>query len=944
MMGDLKCIDVEKITQTRSDVQDCRNRGFSSVSNEDTVSSPASEGGLRKEKRAIGHKKKLFFRRSGLNTNAHNQRHGNNTTPTSQGRVTKQIVGGTPLLDDAANEVENITTKGKKEKKLRKAKRKHSQRPASHNSFDQVVPAVVLSGDLEEVASISSDMSYVDTLASCGHQSDLEQISIPHVRKYRMSLSDPVFLFNSEDASPATSDWLCYGDEIRLRCYSAFVKNWSYLGYSGRSVQRRNAKAVGKGDLFMLPPAPKSRVFHESAFKLIDPLGEREDGEPLHYGDVLTLSDERGMVWNNKSGRLHGLLGPSTYGYGGQMHMTFSPKMETEEGTGCKRGEGEEEVEDSSPSDAKDGKVMGGRVRYGDSFLVYAKKLRENKSGIIRSAVTHRVRKKYGVHCGAFLRSDGKGIPLLFSVHRAPPRISVVTIYGQGPSGEQTDKYYNVPWEQELELNIPCGLPGVNCLLTPTVTPKSLHKHHDTESMNTAQNKKPFLYDRAWLLPPPSTNVICVTLSNGGKVMLELQDLMDVGAVDKYRWFNVTDCSEEFRLRVHVHCLDAGDGKKGAAIWTFFIAALIASIISTALKALLIFCSSAQFWSMVGEISLSGKAMWLSLEIASVCVSMLLASSLKDLMEKKKGGLSFTVVHGSSSHCYVASFIKCENGRAEDAPPDDEGLESRIPPTFMEAENGDLEKAEKRWKATLIWRRHIAADDALTTPHYKFDICKRFYPSAFHGFDKTGAIVYYERLGGIDIEGLKAQGVTQELLGWHYMWQMEYLWTKISPSYDGRVTIILDMKGVHVSDIKREVSNFIRATVSMLERHYPARSDCIIIVNVPWWFDVIWKLVKPLLSEGTRRKINPCDKSRVQGALLKIVDEDQLPKEYGGSSTHEFYQHPMEMDMRQHVLKIISKNGLREIDEIAMKCNVQQSKCDQQSPMLNKQRAVSTPT
>ncbi len=935
-MGDLKCIGVEEITQTRSEVEDCRNRSSSLLSNEDAVSSPASERGLRKEERATGHKKKLFFRGSELNPNAHNQRHRNNKTPTSQGRVTKRIAGGTPLLDDAPNEVENITTKQKKEKKLRKAQRKNSRHPTSCNGFDQMVPVAVLSSDLEEVASIASDLSGFDTSASYGHRSE-EQTSIPHLHKYRGSLSDNVLLFDSSDASPTAPDWLCYGDEIRLRCYSAFEKNWSYLGYSGRSVQKRNAKAVGKGDLFMLPPVPKSRDFHESAFKLFDPLGEREDGEPLHYGDVLTFSDERGMVWNNKSGRLHGLLGPSTYGYGGQMHITFSPKMETEEGTGCKRGE---EVEDSNPSD---GKVINGRVRYGDNFLVYAKKLREKKSGIIRSAVTQRRRKKYGVDCGVFLRSDGKGIPLLFCVHRAPPRISIVTIYGQGPSGSQTETYYNVPWEQELELNIPCGLPGVNSLIPPIVTPKSMHKHHDTESINAAQNKKPLLYDHGWLLPPPSSNVICVTFSNGGKVMLELQDLMDVGTVDKYRWFNVTDCIEEFRLKVHIHCLDAGDGNKGAAIWTFFIAALVASIILTALKALLIFCSSAHYRSMVGEISLSGKAIWLSLEIASMCVSMLLASSLKDLMEKKKDGLSFTVMNGSSSHCYVVSFIKCENGRAEDISPDDEGLESRIPPTFMEAESGDLEKAEKRWKATMVWRRHVSADDALTTPHYKFDICKRFYPSAFHGLDKTGAVVYYERLGGIDIESLKAQGVTQELLGWHYMWQMEYLWMKISPSYDGRVTIILDMKGVRIGDIKGEASKFLRATVSMLERHYPARSDCINIINVPWWFDVIWKLVKPLLSEETRRKINPYDKSCVQDALLKIVDEDQLPKEYGGSCTYEFCQHPMEMDMRQHVLKIISKNGLRKIDEITTKCNVQQSKCDQQSPMHNKQREVSTP-
>ncbi len=935
MMGGLKPIDVIGIT-TRSEEDSSGYR--------DEPSSPASDRGPNK-KATPGNKKKSFFRRSGLNPNAHNHRHGNNKIPSRQGGMATKIES-LPFLDDADNEVENITSASRKEEtKLRRRQRGSLQRRQRgsrspqrllRNGCDRMVPAAVLSRGCEEITNIMSETSEVDTPTFCDIRFDQEQMPslVPWLKESSTSDSGAI------SGNPPTSDWVCYGDEIRLRCYSAFEKKWSYLGYVRRSGLKRNAKALGKGDLFMLPPAPKSSVFHEAAFKLIDPLGEREDGEPFHYGDVLTLSDERGMVWNNKSGRLHGLLGPSIYGYGGQMHMTFSPEMQAEEGAaGYKRGgEGEggreEEVEDTnSYFNVRDGKgrenrAKGECVLYGDSFLIYAKKLRANKSGITRSAVTHQPWKKHGRCYGAYIRSDGKGIPLQFCVHRAPPHITAVAVYGQGPCGDQTGTYYNVPWEQELELNIPCGLPDVSSLLPPIVTPKS--KHDDSESMPAAaQNNKPFLCDHGWLLPPPSSNVIRITLSNGGEVLLELQDLMVVGTVDKYRWFNVTDSTQDFRLKAHIQCLDAGEGQKGA-IWTYLIAALIASLVSTALKAFFIFSSSARIWSMVGEITLNGKALWLSLEIASVCVSMLLASLLKGLMDKKKDGLSFTVVHRSSSHCYLVSFIKCESGRAEDASPDDEDIKSRIPPTFMEAEKGNFENAEKRWHETLAWRRSVCADDALTTPHYTFDICKRFYPSAFHGTDKTGAVVYYEHLGKIDIEGLKAQGVTPELLGWHYVWQMEYLWTKISPSYDGRVTIILDMKGVHVGDIKGEVSNFIRATVSMLERHYPARSDCIFILNVPWWFDMIWKLVKPLLSAGTRKKIFPREKSRVRDALLEAVDEDQLPQEYGGRSLHELFEHPMEINMRQHVLKVISKNGTRQIDEINVsKCTTFQQKYDQ---------------
>lgn len=56
------------------------------------------------------------------------------------------------------------------------------------------------------------------------------------------------------------------------------------------------------------------KVFHESCFKVVDPQAEKEDGEVLGFGDEISLVDDRGMVWNNKDGRLHGRLGPSLVG------------------------------------------------------------------------------------------------------------------------------------------------------------------------------------------------------------------------------------------------------------------------------------------------------------------------------------------------------------------------------------------------------------------------------------------------------------------------------------------------------------------------------------------------------------------------------------------------------------------------------------------------------
>lgn len=71
--------------------------------------------------------------------------------------------------------------------------------------------------------------------------------------------------------------------------------------------------------------------------------------------------------------------------------------------------------------------------------------------------------------------------------------------------------------------------------------------------------------------------------------------------------------------------------------------------------------------------------------------------------------------------------------------------------------------------------------------------------------------------------------------------------------------------------------------------NYPEKTDTYYIVNVPYIFSACWKVVKPLLQERTRRKVQV-----LQGCgrdeLLKIMDYASLPhfcrREGSGSSHH----------------------------------------------------------
>ncbi|EXB51017.1 hypothetical protein L484_023719 [Morus notabilis] len=103
----------------------------------------------------------------------------------------------------------------------------------------------------------------------------------------------------------------------------------------------------------------------------------------------------------------------------------------------------------------------------------------------------------------------------------------------------------------------------------------------------------------------------------------------------------------------------------------------------------------------------------------------------------------------------------------------------------------------------------------------------------------------------------------------------------------GTCVKVLDMTGLKLSALNQIKLLTVISTIDDL--NYPEKTDTYYIVNVPYIFSACWKVVKPLLQERTRRKIQV-----LQGCgrdeLLKIMDYASLPhfckKEGSGSSRH----------------------------------------------------------
>ncbi|XP_065862708.1 phosphatidylinositol/phosphatidylcholine transfer protein SFH9-like [Euphorbia lathyris] len=211
---------------------------------------------------------------------------------------------------------------------------------------------------------------------------------------------------------------------------------------------------------------------------------------------------------------------------------------------------------------------------------------------------------------------------------------------------------------------------------------------------------------------------------------------------------------------------------------------------------------------------------------------------------------------------------------------------------FLKAREWNVIKAHKMLVDCLEWRIQNEIDNILAKPIIPSDLYRAIRDSQLVG------------LSGYSREGLPVIAIGAGLSVFdkasvHYYVQShiqmnEYRDRVMLPSatkkYGRHISTclkVLDMTGLKLSALNQIK---LLTTVSAVDDlNYPEKTETYYIVNAPYIFSACWKVVKPLLQERTRRKIQV-----LQGCgrdeLLKIMDYSSLPhfcrKEGSGSSRH----------------------------------------------------------
>lgn len=211
---------------------------------------------------------------------------------------------------------------------------------------------------------------------------------------------------------------------------------------------------------------------------------------------------------------------------------------------------------------------------------------------------------------------------------------------------------------------------------------------------------------------------------------------------------------------------------------------------------------------------------------------------------------------------------------------------------FLKAREWNVAKAHKMLVDCLHWRVQNGIDNILSKPIIPIDLYRAVRDShlqGFSGYTKQGLPVIAIGLGLSTFDKASVNYYVQS-----HIQLNEYRDRVVLPSatkkhgrHIGTCLKILDMTGLKLSALNN--IKLLTAISTIDDLNYPEKTDTYYIVNAPYIFSACWKVVKPLLQERTRRKIQV-----LQGCgrdeLLKIMDYGSLPhfcrREGSGSSKH----------------------------------------------------------
>ncbi|KAG8195975.1 hypothetical protein JTE90_028949 [Oedothorax gibbosus] len=209
---------------------------------------------------------------------------------------------------------------------------------------------------------------------------------------------------------------------------------------------------------------------------------------------------------------------------------------------------------------------------------------------------------------------------------------------------------------------------------------------------------------------------------------------------------------------------------------------------------------------------------------------------------------------------------------------------------FLRARDFNVDLAEAMLRNHLTWRKTFQVDSILTS-YVPDEVPVKYIPIARMGFDKDGCPVIYFAFGNMDGKGiLKCVTKNSCVKSVVKLFEEDLVAMKNQSIKLGKPiehwSYILNFedynfsKATHKGTIEALISLFV-----IYESNYPERLKGAYIINASIYFNMIFQIIKPLLSGTTLKKVRIYGKDGWQEDVSKLMHPQDLPAFLGGKKT-----------------------------------------------------------
>jgi len=207
------------------------------------------------------------------------------------------------------------------------------------------------------------------------------------------------------------------------------------------------------------------------------------------------------------------------------------------------------------------------------------------------------------------------------------------------------------------------------------------------------------------------------------------------------------------------------------------------------------------------------------------------------------------------------------------------------------------------------WKQDHDFDTILTREPPMAQLFDLIVPYSLSGYAKNGEPLYIEKTGAVATSYVHL--VDTDTFIMNHVRGVERMREKMRANSAklGRrvesVTSIIDLSGLSIGH--RNAIHLLQAAAVFDMMYCPGLIGNVFVLNLPWFAPGLWEMVKMFLPISTLSKIHVLG-ANYKEELLKYIDADQLPVEYGGTAPSAVHV-PTEDELKHVLLR--DKSGLQ---------------------------------